>query len=69
MTWETWSIFALTHLALSITPGPAVLLVLSQALSRGARKSIWSSLGILAANNCYFLLAATSLGALLVCLY
>ncbi len=69
MTWETWSVFALTTTALSLTPGPAVLLVLSQALSRGALKSVWSSFGILAANACYFLFSATSLGALLLTSY
>lgn len=66
MDWKIWSVFAFTHLTLSLTPGPAVLLVLSQALSRGAFKAIWSSFGILTANGCYFILSATSLGALLV---
>jgi threonine/homoserine/homoserine lactone efflux protein len=43
-----------------LSPGPAVLLVLSQGLARGAMASMWSSCGILAANAIYFLLSATS---------
>jgi homoserine/homoserine lactone efflux protein len=69
MTWKIWILFTAMHATLSLTPGPAVLLVLSQALSRGASKSIWSSLGILSANLFYFVLSATSLGALLLASY
>ncbi len=65
MRWETWSLFVATEAVLCFTPGPAVLLVLSQALSRGAAKSVLSTCGILAANGFYFVLSATSLGALL----
>ena len=65
MRWETWSVFVVMETVLCLTPGPAVLLVLSQALARGARKSVWSSCGILAANGIYFLLSATGVGALL----
>jgi threonine/homoserine/homoserine lactone efflux protein len=65
MRWETWSLFVVMETMLCLTPGPAVLLVLSQALARGARKSVWSSCGILAANAIYFVLSATSVGALL----
>jgi len=62
--WQTWSLFPLTETMLCLTPGPAVLLVLSQGLSRGALASIWSNLGILAGNTFYFLLSATGLGAI-----
>ncbi len=65
MTWTTWWIFAVMETVLCLTPGPAVLFVLSSALKAGARKSVASNLGILAANTMYFALSATGVGALL----
>jgi threonine/homoserine/homoserine lactone efflux protein len=69
MSWEAWILFAVTETALCLSPGPAVLLVLSQGLARGPRSSVWSNLGILAGNTMYFALSATSLGALLLASY
>lgn len=69
MSRQTWALFAMTEAALCLSPGPAVLLVLSQALARGTRASIWSNLGILAGNAGYFVLSATGLGALLLASY
>lgn len=69
MAWEVWLLFALTETALCFTPGPAVLLVVAQGLSRGVGASVWSNLGILAGNTFYFVLSATSLGAVLVASY
>jgi homoserine/homoserine lactone efflux protein len=66
MTWTTWWIFVCMETVLCLTPGPAVLFVLSSALKSGARKSIASNAGILAANSVYFALSATGIGALLL---
>jgi len=67
--WETWVVFLVTETTLCLTPGPAVLLVLSQALRRGSLAAVWSSLGILAGNAFYFVLSATSLGAIVATSY
>jgi len=69
VNWTTWWLFAVTETVLSLTPGPAVLFVLSSALSAGARKSQASILAILTANTVYFALSASSLGALLTSSY
>lgn len=69
MHWTTWWLFATTETVLCLTPGPAVLYVLSSALHGGARKSTASSAGILAATTIYFVLSATGVGALLLASY
>ena len=69
MSWKIWWFFLVTEAVLSMTPGPAVLYVLSQAMQGGPRKSVWASSGILSANAIYFARSATSLGAILVASY
>ncbi len=69
MTWQVWTLFALTETVLCFTPGPAVLLILSQAISRGTARTVWSILGILSANTVYFMLSATGVGAILLASY
>jgi homoserine/homoserine lactone efflux protein len=66
MSFETWLLFCATETVLCFTPGPAVLLVLSLSLSRGMKDGLASSLGILSGNAMYFILSATSLGAILL---
>jgi homoserine/homoserine lactone efflux protein len=66
MSVEAWLLFCATEMVLCFTPGPAVLLVVSLALTRSPRAGLGASFGILAANTAYFLLSATSLGAVLL---
>lgn len=63
MNWQSWGLFLATEVALSLSPGPAVLLVISQALRGGATRGIRSALGILAANALWFTLSALGVGA------
>jgi threonine/homoserine/homoserine lactone efflux protein len=65
MNWNTWVLFVVTEAILSLTPGPAALLVVSSGLRGGVRSGVSASLGILAANAMYFAISATSLGAML----
>jgi threonine/homoserine/homoserine lactone efflux protein len=69
MNWEVWLLFLVTETSLCFVPGPAVLLVLSQALARGAGASVAGNLGILSANGLYFILSATGLGAVILASY
>jgi homoserine/homoserine lactone efflux protein len=69
MFFEAWLFFAVTETLLCISPGPAVMMIIATGLKRGAGMSIFSNLGILAGNTFYFILSATSLGALLLASY
>jgi len=66
MSLEAWLLFVVTETVLCLSPGPAVLLVLSVSLTRGCSPGLQASAGILVANAFYFLLSATSLGAILL---
>ncbi|HVR40864.1 MAG TPA: LysE family translocator [Thermoanaerobaculia bacterium] len=66
MSLSSLLFFAATELVLCLIPGPAVLLVISQAMKRGFRVSMRGALGILAGNTIYFALSAAGLGALLI---
>ena len=66
MTLQAWLVFAITETLLCLTPGPAVLFVLSYGLSQGGRASLWANAGILTANALYFGLSALGLGAVLL---
>jgi homoserine/homoserine lactone efflux protein len=59
-------LFAITEFLLCLTPGPAVLLVVSQAVKSDFRSSMKGAAGILAGNTIYFVLSALGLGALLI---
>jgi homoserine/homoserine lactone efflux protein len=66
VNWDTYWLYVLAEAALSLSPGPAVMLVIAYGLIQGARRSIPATLGVLSANAFYFVLSATSLGAVLV---
>jgi threonine/homoserine/homoserine lactone efflux protein len=69
MSWELWGLFVVTEGLLCITPGPAVLLVVAQGLTRGIPAGASATAGILIGNTIYFVLSATSLGVLIVASY
>lgn len=69
MDWHRFALYVLTEMALSLSPGPAVMLVVAYGLTRGWRRSLFASLGILSANALYFAISATGLGALIVASY
>jgi homoserine/homoserine lactone efflux protein len=66
MEFNVWLAFLITEVGLSFVPGPAVLMVLSQGLSRGFVASTTASLGILFGNAVYFFLSAIGVGAIIV---
>ena len=63
MTLQAWALFCLTETLLCLNPGPATLLVLSVALTRGQVAGLFASIGVLAANAVYFTLSASGLVA------
>lgn len=69
MNWHVWLFYVTADAVLCLTPGPAVLFVVSYALSRGWRASLAANAGILAGNAFYFLLSAVGLGAMLLVSY
>jgi homoserine/homoserine lactone efflux protein len=66
VNWDTYWLYVLTEVALSLSPGPAVMLVIAYGLTQGARRTVPVTLGVLTANALYFAVSATSVGALLV---
>jgi threonine/homoserine/homoserine lactone efflux protein len=65
VNWDTYWLYVATEIALSLSPGPAVMLVIAYGLTHGARRSLAAGAGILFANALYFALSATGIGALL----
>ena len=65
MALETWILFCITEALLCATPGPGVLLIVSLAMTNGTNSGLAATLGVLAANVLYFILAATGLAVAL----
>jgi len=66
MSLRVWLLFVVTEALLCLTPGPAVMFVVSCGLARGGRAALWGNAGILSANTFYFVLSALGLGAVLL---
>src|SRR5262245_50470680 len=66
MSMRLLLLFAVTELLLCLTPGPAVLLVISQSMKSGLKSSTRGMLGIITGNSIYFAMSALGLGALLI---
>jgi homoserine/homoserine lactone efflux protein len=63
---RVWFFFVVTEAVLCLTPGPAVLFIVSCGLARGGRTALWGNAGILSANTFYFVVSAFGLGAVLL---
>jgi threonine/homoserine/homoserine lactone efflux protein len=66
MSLEAWLAFCVFETVLCFTPGPAVLFVVSVALTRDARAGMAAALGILVTNAFYFAISATGVAALIL---
>ncbi len=66
MDLSTLALFALTEFLLSLTPGPAVLLVIGLSMRQGFRIGFMATLGILSTNAVFFTLSALGVGALIL---
>jgi homoserine/homoserine lactone efflux protein len=69
MDLSTWVAFAVLETILCITPGPAVLFTVGSTLGRGRTAGFAAMAGIVTGNTIYFVLSATSLGAILLASY
>lgn len=65
MTLETWMLYVAAVAAMMSTPGPSQLLMLSNSLAHGFRRSIATALGDVTANFLQMLLAGLGLAALI----
>ena len=65
MTWEVWTIYVATVLALMSTPGPSQLLMLSNSAAHGFQRSLATAAGDLSANALQMLAAGLGLAAII----
>jgi threonine/homoserine/homoserine lactone efflux protein len=63
---QRWAGFTLTEAAISLSPGPAVALVVACSLAGGTKRGLAASMGILSANLLYFALSALGIVALIL---
>lgn len=65
MTIDVWTFYVATVLALMSTPGPSQLLMLSNSMTNGFRRSTFTALGDLMANMLQMLAAGAGLATLI----
>jgi threonine/homoserine/homoserine lactone efflux protein len=65
-TFQTIALFMATALALNLTPGPAILFILSRCLSQGRATAVVSVFGLATASIIHAVAAAFGLSALFV---
>ncbi len=65
MTFDTWTLYVLTVLALMSTPGPSQLLMMSNSGTHGFRRGLSTAAGDLTANALQMLAAGLGLAALI----
>jgi homoserine/homoserine lactone efflux protein len=66
MSLETWIAFCALETALCLSPGPAVIFVVSAALGRGPRSGLAAAFGNLSGKAIYFALSATGIAAIIL---
>jgi len=66
MSYEIWLTYLATLLAFMITPGPSHLLMLSNSMTHGVRRSLATAAGDLTANTFQMIAAGLGLAAILV---
>jgi len=59
-------VFVATTFMLVLSPGPAVIAVVTEAAANGFKRSLWIILGIALANVVFFILSATGIAALII---
>lgn len=65
MSFEAWSAFVIASIVLTLIPGPSVLLVISQALTRGKKAAMVCILGDMVGTIVLMVLSFLGVGALL----
>lgn len=66
MELQTWILFALGEVLISFSPGPAVILVTSQAIKQRNTSYGWGILGLSMMGSIYFLLSGLGLTAFIL---
>ena len=65
MTIETWLLYVVAVLVLTVTPGPSVLMCVTHGVNHGARRTLFSALGSVTAVVGIMACSAIGLGAAL----